>query len=150
MKFELALLTTLAIAATTPSAALAQEFPNYVGVGIRAGFNDNTSFVVDSKATITELGGDAALSVRPAVVFDDSTKLRLPVSVDFAIEDTFYPYAGAGVAYNADGSSRIDPMITGGVDWSVARNIVLDLNASVLFKPSDTDTEVTATINYAF
>ncbi|MGB3136410.1 MAG: hypothetical protein WBB18_06360, partial [Nodosilinea sp.] len=90
------------------------------------------------------------LSVRPSVVFDSNTELRLPLSVDYALDQAIYPYAGAGVAYNADGRSAVDPMITAGLDWGITRSVVLDLNGSVLFKPGDTDTEFTATINYAF
>jgi hypothetical protein len=156
MNYRLALLTTLAVGAIAAPAAQAQTIPDYyVGVGVRAGFNDSTSFVLDSKAKVFDFdniagGTIGSVSVRPAVIFDSDTELRLPVSVDFILAENFYPYAGAGIAYNADGRSAVDAMITGGLDWSVARNIVLDLNASVLFKPGDTDTELTATINYAF
>ncbi|NMF85796.1 hypothetical protein [Nodosilinea sp. P-1105] len=65
-------------------------------------------------------------------------------------QQRIYPYAGGGIAYNADGSSRVDPMITGGIDIGVARNLVLDLNLNMLFQPGGTDTEFTASINYAF
>jgi dihydroneopterin aldolase len=36
------------------------------------------------------------------------------------------------------------------LDWSVAQHIVIDLNANVLFTSGNTDTEFTATVNYAF
>ncbi len=156
MKLNLVVLTALTVGAVTAPAAQAQLRPDllppdhYVGVGIRAGLSDPTAFVIDSKIKITELADVATLSVRPAVVFDNSTELRLPLSVDLGLSERFFPYGGAGVAYNADGSSRIDPMITGGVDVSITRNLVLDLNLNMLFKPNDTDTEFTATINYAF
>lgn len=149
MNTKFALLSALAIAAAP--AAQAQDVPSYyVGVGLRAGLNDNTSFVVDSKAQLLELGDRTTLSVRPSLVFDNSTEVRLPISVDYALDQGLYPYAGAGVAYNADGRSGVDPMITAGLDWGVARNVVLDLNGSILFKPGNTDTELTATVNYAF
>jgi hypothetical protein len=151
MKLTVALFSAVAVGAIAAPAALAQQVPDYyVGAGLRVGFNDNTSFVIDSKAKLTDLGNATTLSVRPSVVFDSSTELRLPLSVDFAIDQGLYPYAGAGVAYNIDGRSAIDPMITAGLDWGLARNLVLDLNGSVLFKPGNTDTEFTATINYAF
>lgn len=149
MKF--AVLSAVAVGAIAPTAVQAQQVPPYyVGAGIRAGFNDSTSFVIDSKAQIVELGARTTLSVRPSLVFDNSTELRLPVSVDYALDQALYPYAGAGVAYNADGRSGVDPMITAGLDWGITRRVVLDLNGSVLFKPGDTDTEITATVNYAF
>lgn len=151
MKLHFALISGLAVSAIATSAAQAQQPPDYyVGAGVRAGFNDNTSFVIDSKAKITNLGPRTTLSVRPEVVFDSSTELRLPISVDYGLDQALYPYAGAGVAYNADGRSGVDPMITAGLDWGITRNLVIDLNGSVLFKPGDTDTEFTATVNYAF
>jgi hypothetical protein len=151
MNYTCVLLTAVAVGAVA-SPALAQQPPNYyVGVGIRAGFNDPTAFVVDSKAKLLELGSPrTTLSVRPAVLFESGAELRLPLTVDYAIDRGLYPYAGAGVAYNADGSSRVDAMITGGLDWGITRNVVLDFNLSMLFKPGNTDTELTATVNYAF
>jgi hypothetical protein len=150
MKLKVALLSAAMVGAMA-SQAQAQRVPDYyVGAGVRAGFNDSTSFVIDSKAKITELGDRTTLSVRPSLVFDSSTELRLPVSIDYALDQALYPYAGAGVAYNADGRSAIDPMITAGLDWGITRSVVIDINGSVLFKPGDTDTEITATVNYAF
>lgn len=150
MKLNVALLSA-AVMGAVAAPAQAQQVPDYyVGAGVRAGFNDSTSFVIDSKAKITELGDRTTLSVRPSLVFDNSTELRLPISVDYALDQALYPYAGAGVAYNADGRSAIDPMITAGLDWGITRNVVIDFNASMLFKPGDSDAEITATVNYAF
>jgi hypothetical protein len=150
MKLNIALLSAVVVGAVA-SQAQAQQAPDYyVGAGVRAGFNDSMSFVIDSKAKITELGDRTTLSVRPSLVFDNSTELRLPISVDYALDQALYPYAGAGVAYNADGRSAIDPMITAGLDWGITRSVVVDFNASMLFKPGDTDAEITATVNYAF
>ena len=150
MKLNVALLSAAVVSAVA-SPAQAQQVPDYyVGAGVRAGFNDSTSFVIDSKAKVTELGDRTTLSVRPSLVFDNSTELRLPISVDYALDQALYPYAGAGVAYNADGRSAIDPMITAGLDWGITRSVVIDFNASMLFKPGDTDAEITATVNYAF
>ena len=131
--------------------AQAQQPPDYyVGAGVRTGLNDPTAFVIDSKAKFLEISSDVTLSARPSVLFGDDFELRLPVSLDIGLTEGFSPYAGAGVAYNADGSSRVDPLITGGIDIGVARNLVLDLNLNMLFKPGNADTEFTATINYAF
>ncbi len=150
MKLNVALVSAVVVGAVA-APAQAQQVPDYyVGAGVRAGFNDSTSFVIDSKAKISELGDRTTLSVRPSLVFDNSTELRLPISVDYALDQALYPYAGAGVAYNADGRSAIDPMITAGLDWGITRTVVIDINGSMLFKPGDTDTEITATVNYAF
>jgi hypothetical protein len=155
MQHNLALLTALLLSTAAAPAALAQPLPTpadyYVGVGIRAGFNDPTAFVIDSKAKLLELGNPrTTLSARPSLLFENGTELRLPLTVDYAVDQGISPYAGAGVAYNAGGGSRVDPMVTAGLDFGVARNLVLDVNLSTLFKPGNTDTEFTATINYAF
>ncbi len=151
MRNRVIFLSILAGGAIAAPTVQAQQPPDYyVGVGIRTGLNDPTAFVIDSKAKVLDLGSDATLSVRPAVLFESGTELRLPLSVEGAVADGFYPYAGGGIAYNADGSSRVDPMITGGIDIGVARNLVLDLNLNMLFQPGGTDTEFTASINYAF
>jgi hypothetical protein len=98
MKLNVALWSAAVVGAMA-SQAQAQQVPDYyVGAGVRAGFNDDTSFVIDSKAKVVELGDRTTLSVRPSLVFDNSTELRLPISVDYALDQALYPYAGAGVA----------------------------------------------------
>lgn len=156
MKLNVASLPALALGivalgiSAAPNAQAQQPPDYYVGAGVRAGFNDPTSFVIDSKAKFLEITSDATLSARPSVLFGDDVELRLPVSLDIGLTEGFSPYAGAGIAYNADGSSRVDPLITGGIDIGVARNLVVDVNLNMLFKPGNTDTELTATVNYAF
>lgn len=121
----------------------------YVGAGARFGFNDDAAFVVDSKAKLADLG-DFTLSTRPAVMLGNDVELRLPISVEAPVHDGIFPYGGAGVAYNAGGNSRFDPLITGGVDVSLGENIVLDVGVNVIFKPNNTDTEFATTLNYRF
>lgn len=156
MKLNVASLPALALGivalgiSAAPNAQAQQPPDYYVGAGVRAGFNDPTSFVIDSKAKFLEITSDATLSARPSVLFGDDVELRLPVSLDIGLTEGFSPYAGAGIAYNADGSSRVDPLITGGIDIGVARNLVVDVNLNMLFKPGNTDTELTATVNYLF
>lgn len=138
------------IVGVAPNAEAQRPPDYYVGAGVRTGFNDPTAFVIDSKAKFLEISSDVTLSARPSVLFSDDVELRLPISVDIGLTEGFSPYAGAGLAYNAEGSSRVDALITGGIDIGVARNLVLDVNFNMLFKPSNTDTELTATINYEF
>jgi hypothetical protein len=127
-----------------------QTVPDYyVGAGARFGFNDNVSFVVDSKAKLADLG-DFTVSARPSVLFGSDVELRLPLSIEAPLNDGVYPYGGAGVAYNADGNSSFDPMLTGGVDLELGNNLVLDVGLNVVFKPGNTDTEMAATLNYRF
>jgi hypothetical protein len=141
-------LACLGLGLFTP--AFAQTPPDYyVGAGVRFGFNDDTAFVVDSKAKLVDLG-DFTLSTRPSVLFGGDVELRLPVSVEAPISDGIFPYGGAGVAYNTDGNSRFDAMLTGGVDVDLGRNLVLDVGLNVVFKPGNTDTELATTLNYSF
>ncbi|MGB3137291.1 MAG: hypothetical protein WBB18_10850, partial [Nodosilinea sp.] len=57
MNLKLALLSAAAVGAIAAPSAQAQQVPDYyVGAGLRAGFNDGTSFVIDSKAKVVELG----------------------------------------------------------------------------------------------
>jgi hypothetical protein len=143
-------MSTVAAFGTMAPIAAAQQPPDYyVGAGVRTGLRDETAFVLDSKAKVADLG-DFTLSVRPAVLFGSDVELRLPVTVDFGFDQGFYPYAGVGVAYNESGSAAVDPMISGGVDWSITQNLVLDLNLNMLFQSGGTDTEFAATLNYAF
>lgn len=121
----------------------------YVGVGIRTGFNDDTAAVLDTKAKLTDLG-DLTLSTRPALLLGNDVEFRLPFSVEGTAARNVYPYGGAGIAYNVDGLSRVDPMLTGGLDIGVARQLVVGLEFNFIFRKADTDTEFAASLNYSF
>jgi hypothetical protein len=146
----LSLLGMLATALVGSTPAMAQTSPAYyVGAGARFGFNDNVSFVLDSKAKIAGFG-DFSLSARPSVFLGSNAELRLPISVEAPVHEGIYPYGGAGVAYNADGDSRFDPMLTGGVDMHMGGSLYLDVGLNVIFKPGNTDAEFATTLNYQF
>lgn len=144
----LTLMTTAILGTLSP--AKAQVMPDYYGgIGVRAFLNDPTSFVVDSKLKVVDIG-DFSLSVRPAVMFGgDIVEGRLPVTVETPVTPVIYPYAGLGLAYNTGGTEKIDPMVTGGLDIKVAERLYLDSNLNVIFKSgAGTDTELLFTINY--
>ncbi|NJO20104.1 MAG: hypothetical protein HC838_08695 [Spirulinaceae cyanobacterium RM2_2_10] len=91
----LAVLTLMA----APSAAPVEPPVHYLGVGARGGFNDSTAAVIKGKIKIN--GEDApGLSLRPALLLGDEIEVRLPLTVDIELAERFYPFAGAGVAYN--------------------------------------------------
>lgn len=131
----------------------AQAIPDYyVGAGVRAFLNDPTSIVIDSKVKITTMG-DFTLSTRPAVMFGDGiVESRLPITVEVPLGSSFYPYAGLGLAHNADGTNNIDPMLTGGTDIRVSNNIYIDANLNLIYQTAidDLDAEVIFTVNYGF
>lgn len=146
--FGLALTTAAVLGCLLP--AKAQSIPDYYGgIGVRAFLNDPTSFVVDSKLKIADIG-DFSLSTRPAVmVGGDIVEGRLPVTVETAVTSSIYPYAGFGLAYNTGGAEKIEPMVTGGLDIRVAERLYLDSNLNVIFKSgAGTDTELLFTLNY--
>jgi hypothetical protein len=121
----------------------------YLGAGVRTGFNDNTLAVLDSKVKLTDLG-DLTLSTRPALFLGDDVEVRWPITVEGTAARGLYPFGGAGIAYNVDGRSNVDPMLTGGLDIGLAQRLVMNLELNVIFKSADTDTEFAATLNYSF
>lgn len=142
--------TTMVLGASSRAWA---DLPNhYVGVGIRAGFNDSTAAVIDSKVKLVDLSevNEVSASIRPALLLGDEAELRFPLSIETEFGEGFFPFLGGGIAYNVDGTSDVDPMITAGIDINVANNIILNLEGNFIFQSSDTDTEFMASINYAF
>lgn len=151
--FVATIFTGLGLASTLIPAAQASPLPDYyLGVGVRTFLQDPTSFVVDAKAKVINLGNPSpTLSVRPAVLFgSDGVEARLPLTVDVPVADSIYPYAGGGISYNADRLSAVEPMVTGGLDIGLGSNLYLGTNLNVIFHSGgETDTEAYFTLNYA-
>lgn len=146
-----AILLTSCWASASAGAALAEAPAHYVGVGVRAGLNDPTAAAINAKVKLTTMG-DLSLSVRPELFIGSSVEGRLPLTVEGSLMEGLNPYAGAGLAYNTDGTHAVDPMVTAGLDLGVGHNLVLDLELNVIFQTtaSDTDTELVGSLNYAF
>ncbi len=132
-------------------AALAELPAYYVGAGVRTGFGDPTSAVLNAKVQITQFD-NVGFSVRPELMLGNVTEFRLPITVETEVYRGVYPFVGAGIAVNTDGLNRTDPMVTGGVDAAVARDLLLKLELNVIFQTaiSDTDLEFVSTLNYRF
>lgn len=137
--------------AATASSAKADPPAYYVGGGVRAGLNDSTAAALNSKIQVADLG-DFTLSARPGLFVGSEVEGRLPLTVETSLDEVIHPYGGAGLAYNTDGLSTVDPMLTAGVDVAMNQNLVLDLKLNVIFQTSssDTDAELVGTLNYAF
>lgn len=144
-------LFAVALVLLAPSATPAQPVtPDcYVGLGIRAGLYDSTALVIDSRITLARVE-PWSISLRPTLLFADAPELRVSATIDLMIQDRVVPYAGAGAAWNESQSARIDFMLSAGLDWALFGPLVLDVNLNHLIKPKDTDTEFTASLNYAF
>ncbi|MDJ0707367.1 MAG: hypothetical protein QNJ46_29185 [Leptolyngbyaceae cyanobacterium MO_188.B28] len=143
-------LAGLSLGFVSTRVALAESPNAYLGAGIRAGFNDDVGALIDSKVKVFPLGDALSISVRPELLLGNDTELRLPISLDAEIDQGVYPFAGVGVAYNADGSSDFDPMATAGLDLGLNSHWVLSTELNVIFKSGDTDTEFIGSLNYAF
>ncbi|PSN14154.1 hypothetical protein C7271_21900 [filamentous cyanobacterium CCP5] len=116
---------------------------------MRGGFNDDFAGVISSKAELLDIQ-EMGISARPGLIIGDDVELRLPLSVEGEIYEGIFPYAGAGIAYNHDGNSEIDPMLTGGIDFAVAEHLYVGATANAIFRTGDTDFELIGTLNYAF
>ena len=146
----------------TAGAASAQIPDYYMGVGVRALFNDDTSLIIDSKVKVIEFGGNSrsrtpdnlgsqyTASVRPSLFLGNETEYRLPITFETEFSDRFYPFFGGGIAYNVDGFEDIDPMITAGVDVRLSQQLIVNVEGNFIFQNNDTDAELTASINYEF
>ncbi|MCS6812103.1 MAG: hypothetical protein NZ772_00790 [Cyanobacteria bacterium] len=135
----------------TGGVALADMPAYYVGAGVRTGFNDPTSAVINAKVQITRFDG-VGLSVRPAVFLGNVTEVRVPLTAETKLTDGIYPFLGAGVAVNTDGLNKTDPMITGGLDLGLSKNVVVKTELNLIFQTgiNDTDLEFVSTLNYSF
>jgi hypothetical protein len=128
---------------------LAKPADNYVGVGVRGGFGDDTDAIVNAKFKITDFGG-VSLSGRPAVFLGDYTEFRLSLTGEREIAPGWAPFLGGGLATNTDKSGEVNPMLTAGLDVQVSDRFVLQVGGNLIFQSNDTDKELTATVNYLF
>jgi hypothetical protein len=141
------LLSLLLLFAVT--AAFAQENKHggrraYVGVGVKAFFNDRTSTVIDARATLGNY-----FSLRPDLIFNkDYVTPQIALSADGRLTRWWWLYAGGGGAYNNDGDENLQPYLTAGTDMNLPLRLTLRLSGQVLFRPGDTDTGGMITLNF--
>jgi hypothetical protein len=134
---------------SSTSAAFAAPAANYIGGGVRAGFNDDVAFIINGKVKVADFG-DVSLSGRPTVMFSNDVELRLAVTGEGEVAPNLSPFFGGGVSINTDGAGKAYPLINAGLDYRLADQLVIQVGGNLLFKSSDTDTELTASLNYAF
>lgn len=145
---SLATLSSLAISLTATQ-VMAVPVANHIGGGIRAGFRDDTAFILNGKVKLTDLG-DVSLSGRPTVLFGDEVELRLAITGEGELAPNLSPFIGGGIAVNTDGTGDSDPLLAFGAEYQIDRQLVIQVGGNILFKSNDTDTEFTVTANYAF
>ncbi|WGV28892.1 hypothetical protein [Halotia branconii] len=98
---------------------------SYIGVAGNIGINGGESSLGDGNfAVISKVGLTNALSVRPSAVFGDNTTILLPITYDFAFQQTdpfseplaIAPYVGIGAAINTGDDSEVGFLASGGID----------------------------------
>ena len=141
---------TIALAAS-PGAAEVPDY--YLGVGVRGAKRDATAFVIDSKIKLLDVS-EVTLSTRPALLFGGyDFEWRLPVTVDFETDNHRLGwFAGAGLAYNMDDLGDTDAMVTGGLDFALNDQLIMNVTLNYIWQSSisDDDTEFMASLNYGF
>jgi hypothetical protein len=139
-------------ASMTPSQPLAQmavspgrstkSGSSYVGIGGNIGIgNGDTALGRGSFSVISKIGLTENFSVRPSVLFGDSTTILIPVTYDFNFGEgptsklgfSAAPYLGAGVAVSTGNNSNVGLLLTGGVDVPLSSKFTATaaINASV-------------------
>jgi hypothetical protein len=138
------------IVSLSSTAAIAAPAANYIGGGVRTGFQDDTVFILNGKFKATDLGPNLSLSGRPTVMFGDEVELRLAVTGEGEVARNLSPFFGGGVSINTDGSGKAFPLLNAGLDYRLADQLVIQVGGNLLFKSGDTDTELTMSLDYAF
>ncbi|MEA5504490.1 hypothetical protein VB735_15465 [Halotia wernerae UHCC 0503] len=98
---------------------------SYIGVAGNIGISGGQSSLGDGNfAVISKVGLTNAISVRPSAVFGDNTTILIPVTYDFAFQQTdpfseplaIAPYVGIGAAINTGDDSQVGFLASGGID----------------------------------
>jgi hypothetical protein len=144
--------------AALPRTSLPYEDPGFFGLGggIRWGqtaggldTGEPTSGVVTGRIAY-KLGRDFSVSLRPSYIFgnrdlegndNNEGEFQMPLTVDFFRKALVSPYLGGGIATNTDSTRSTNPMLTGGVDINITRNIVLGFNVNYIFQTDIDDTD---------
>jgi hypothetical protein len=129
---------------------------NYIGVAGNIGIGGNSALGRGNFALISKLAFAESFSVRPAVVFGDQTILLVPVTYDFAVQQTdpfepipYAPYVGAGLSLATGGGSSIGLLLSGGVDLPLTKQFTATAGLNVSLR-NNTDVGLLVGIGYNF
>jgi hypothetical protein len=124
-----------------------------IGGGVRAGSytGDSTAGFVTGRIGY-KLDDNFAISIRPTGIygngFDSGNsdngngfEFRLPLTLDLFHKSFISPYIGGGIATNVDNLGYTDGMLSGGVDISITKWIVLGLNVNYIYQSNIDDTD---------
>ena len=122
---------------TAPSLRTTRSGSSYIGVGGNIGFRGDTRLSEGSANVFSKVGLTNSLSARPSALVGNNPAFLLPVTVDFAPRQTLglraAPYVGGGVAVSTARDSTIGPLLTGGVDVPVSRQLTATAGVNVGF-----------------
>jgi hypothetical protein len=143
--------------AALPRTSLPYEDPGFFGIGggVRWGeaagvdSGEPTSGVVTGRVAY-KLGEHHSISLRPSYIFgnrdlqgrdNNEGEFQMPLTLDLFRKAPVSPYFGGGVASNTDSTGATNPMLTGGLDINITRNLVLGLNVNYIFQNDIGDTD---------
>jgi hypothetical protein len=143
--------------AARPRTSLPYEDPGFFGIGggVRWGqaagvdSGEPTSGVITGRIAY-KLGSDFSVSLRPSYIFgnrdlegnnNNEGEFQMPLTIDLFRKAFVSPYFGGGIATNTDSTGSTNPMLSGGVDINITRNIVLGLNLNYIFQTDIDDTD---------
>lgn len=128
----------------------------YLGIGVDIGLGGDTALGESGFATVGKLGFTDNLSLRTASSSGDGTVLMLSVAYDFPIDREPFepvvlaPFIGGGVAFELD-EGNSGPMISGGVDYPVSKELTATARVNVAFIQEEiTDVGIILGIAYNF
>jgi hypothetical protein len=143
--------------AASPRTSLPYEDPGFFGIGggVRWGqaggvdSGEPTSGVLTGRVAY-KIGENFSVSLRPSYIFgnrdlqgrdNNEGEFQMPLTFDLFRKATVSPYLGAGIATNTDSTGATNPMLTGGLDINITRNLVLGLNLNYIFQTDIGDTD---------
>ena len=122
-----------------------QSGSSYVGIGGNIGIGSgDTALGSGSFTVISKIGLTRNFSVRPSVLFGNSTTILVPITYDFNFGEgptgslgfRAAPYLGVGAAISTGNETKVGLLLTGGVDVPLSSQFTATaaVNASVTGK----------------
>ena len=122
-----------------------QSGSSYVGIGGNIGIGSgDTALGSGSFTVISKIGLTRNFSVRPSVLFGNSTTILVPITYDFSFGEgptgslgfRAAPYLGVGAAISTGNETKVGLLLTGGIDVPLSSQFTATaaVNASVTGK----------------
>lgn len=109
----------------------------YIGIGGNLGVAGGTAIGDLGFTVFARFGLSRNFSVRPALIIGNDFDILLPITYDFAIENTpFLPFVGGGLLITTE-SGNVGGLITGGIDVPISRQFTATGRLNVGFTSKD-------------